>query len=430
MNSSRRSWYGILIALLSFLMVGGALLTALAQTQFSLEKPADPFPTATDVNLQPATETTIPAAPTAIDVTDTQQAESPATATESPTDTLTAPTESTNTPFTFTPVDTQPGDTSISCGPPTNWIQYTVVSGDTLFSISKTYQTTVYNLQVANCMVGVTKIITGSKLWVPNNPTITPPPTSTATATKKVPGPTCYSLTLTHSGNGADPVPGISNSTGCPAGKYIVGDTITLSATPDPGWQIDSWTGTENATSNKVIMPAKDHSASVVYSAIPPTCYTLTITHSGNGTNPVPNKTNSTGCPAGKYIAGDTLTLSATPDPGWQIDSWTGTENATSNKVIMPAKDHSASVVYVPIPPVCFTLTLSHTGNGTDPVPNLTNSTGCPAGKYIAGETFTLSATPDPGWQIDSWTGTENATSNKVIMPASNHSASVIYTMP
>ena len=30
MNSSRRSWYGIFIAVLSFLMVGGALLTALA----------------------------------------------------------------------------------------------------------------------------------------------------------------------------------------------------------------------------------------------------------------------------------------------------------------------------------------------------------------------------------------------------------------
>ena len=48
----------------------------------------------------------------------------------------------------------------------------------------------------------------------------------------------------------------------------------------------------------------------------------------------------------------------------------------------------------------------------------------------LIGEIFTLDAIPDPGWQIDSWTGTENANSNKVIMPPNNHSASVIYNTP
>ena len=42
-------------------------------------------------------------------------------------------------------------------------------------------------------------------------------------------------------------------------------------------------------------------------------------------------------------------------DPGWQIDSWTGTSNnsstASTNTLTMPASAHSASVIYEEIPP-------------------------------------------------------------------------------
>ncbi len=83
--------------------------------------------------------------------------------------------------------------------------------------------------------------------------------------------------------------------------------------------------------------------------------------------------------------------------------------------------------------PTCYTLTLSHTGNGSDPTASPANSTDCPAGQYIAGASISLSgATPDLGWQIGSWTGTTNdsstASTNSLTMPASVHTASVSYT--
>jgi hypothetical protein len=85
-----------------------------------------------------------------------------------------------------------------------------------------------------------------------------------------------------------------------------------------------------------------------------------------------------------------------------------------------------------PTPPTCHTLTLSHTGRGSDPIASPTNSTGCSAGQYIEGETISLSgAVPDSGWEISGWTGTDNNASaestNTVTMPVSAHETSVVY---
>ena len=86
-----------------------------------------------------------------------------------------------------------------------------------------------------------------------------------------------------------------------------------------------------------------------------PTCYALTLGHSGQGTDPVGTPTNSTGCSAGQYVAGEIIILSgASPASGWQISSWTGTANDTStvntNTLTMPVGAHSAVVNYVEPP--------------------------------------------------------------------------------
>jgi hypothetical protein len=87
-------------------------------------------------------------------------------------------------------------------------------------------------------------------------------------------GVTCYALTLGHTGNGTDPTASPANSSGCPAGQYLEGQSINLSgAVPNSGWQIAGWFGTSNDTStastNSLMMPASNHSAGVNYSVIP-----------------------------------------------------------------------------------------------------------------------------------------------------------------
>jgi hypothetical protein len=82
--------------------------------------------------------------------------------------------------------------------------------------------------------------------------------------------------------------------------------------------------------------------------------------------------------------------------------------------------------------PICYTLTLGHSGQGSTPTATPTNSTSCPTGKYISSESISLSgATPATNWQISGWTGTTNnsstASTNVLTMPASDHTVNVIY---
>jgi hypothetical protein len=94
--------------------------------------------------------------------------------------------------------------------------------------------------------------------------------------------PTCYALSLNHTGQGSDPVASPSRSTACAAeGQYVPGEAITLSgAVPAEGWQITGWTGTANdnstAGTNTLTMPASDHTVSVHYADLTPPETTIT----------------------------------------------------------------------------------------------------------------------------------------------------------
>jgi LysM repeat protein len=67
--------------------------------------------------------------------------------------------------------------TSIACGRPRYWVAYTVMPGDTLYRLSRSYGITVQQLQQANCMGSKTLIRVGQILYVPPWAAFTPTPT-------------------------------------------------------------------------------------------------------------------------------------------------------------------------------------------------------------------------------------------------------------
>lgn len=85
------------------------------------------------------------------------------------------------------------------------------------------------------------------------------------------------------------------------------------------------------------------------------TCHSLTLSHSGSGSDPAATPAHSTGCSAGYYTAGQTINLTAAPAAGWRVSGWSGTANnggtATINSLTMPAGAHTVSVLYEPISP-------------------------------------------------------------------------------
>jgi hypothetical protein len=87
--------------------------------------------------------------------------------------------------------------------------------------------------------------------------------------TLAVDGKPCYALFHLHTGSGADPLATPGASSGCSAGRYYEGETISLTAAPTGGWYVAGWSGTSDdgntSTTNSLTMPAANTAVSVAY---------------------------------------------------------------------------------------------------------------------------------------------------------------------
>ncbi|CAL2076882.1 conserved protein of unknown function precursor containing a type A C-terminal secretion signal [Tenacibaculum sp. 190524A02b] len=106
-------------------------------------------------------------------------------------------------------------------------------------------------------------------------------------------------------------------------GTYADGTSVTLTATPDVGYQFDGWSGDVTGSTNPLtITMDTDKTVTAMFSKIQ---YELTVTKVGNGTIVAsPVGTN------GMYDEGTVVTLTATPDSGWQFDAWSGDVTGTT----------------------------------------------------------------------------------------------------
>lgn len=138
---------------------------------------------------------------------------------------------------------------------------------------------------------------------------------------KKMDSPTQYTLTMSKNGNGT-----ITPATG--EHTYNAGATIELTAIPDQGWQFEKWVingNTVNSPSTQITINSNT-TAAATFTKI---TYTLTVSHVGNGTvTPTDGETT--------HDADATVTLTATPDQGWQFEKWEingNTVNSASTQI-------------------------------------------------------------------------------------------------
>ena len=170
------------------------------------------------------------------------------------------------------------------------------------------------------------------------------------------PQPTQYQLTATVTGgHGA-----ISPT----SGTYNEGTIVTLTATPESGYRVASWSGTNNdsstANTNTVTMNSK-RGVTVQFEKIPATQYQLSASVTGGHGSISPT--------SGTYNEGTVVTLTATPDTGYRVQGWSGTNNnsstATTNTVILNS-NRSVTVQFAQTAPVInfFTATPSAISEG------------------------------------------------------------------
>ena len=169
---------------------------------------------------------------------------------------------------------------------------------------------------------------------------------------------------------------------------YTYGSSCTLTATPATGYHFVNWTQNGNTVSTSpeytfVVTGAGDY---VAYFAL--NSYTITATADPAAGGSV------TG--TGTYTHGATVTLTATASTGYTFDHWTkdGTEVSINVTYSFTATQTGSYTAHFTLNSYAVTATANPAEGGSVEG----------AGNYGYGQTCTLTATANEGWQFNSWT--------------------------
>ena len=181
-------------------------------------------------------------------------------------------------------------------------------------------------------------------------------------------------------------------------------------------WQID---GTEYPVNAPVTVNA-DITVKALWEDAPPAPaeFTITVKTDGNGT--------ASASPA-KAVAGEEITLTATPDGGYRFKEWeviSGGVTIKDDKFTMPDGNVEIKAIFeedAPPVPTEFTITVTSGGNGTASASHA---------KAVAGTEIRLTATPKTGYHFKEWeviSGGVTIKDDKFLMPNDNVEVKAIF---
>ncbi len=201
-----------------------------------------------------------------------------------------------------------------------------------------------------------------------------------------------------------------------PNGLYAKNTVVTLTASASSGYDWESWSGTDDDSSNPTTVTMSGNKRvkvtfeprfSLVINNQAVIGSTVSFTEGSVSVNPAPGDD-------GKYTKDTMVTLTASASSGYDWKSWSGTSSDTSNPVT--ANMSSKKQVTVTFEPR-FTLTIGNqlvigsSVSFTEGSVSVDNAPG-DDGKYAKGTLVTLTASPASGYGLKSWAGTSNDTSN------------------
>jgi uncharacterized repeat protein (TIGR02543 family) len=189
-----------------------------------------------------------------------------------------------------------------------------------------------------------------------------------------------YTLSLTAGSGGA-----VSG-----AGSFNHGMSPAIVATPDTGYDFTGWSGAGVTSSSSASTTASMTQVRSLTANFSLKSYTLSL-QSGNGGIIVG---------AGTFYHGQQATIQATPQTGYQFDTWkeAGVSiNANPSTTILMNGDKNWTAIFTIQPSNTYSLTLSSSPNSA--------GTTSGAGSYAPTELTSISATPNTGYQFTNWSG-------------------------
>jgi hypothetical protein len=188
-----------------------------------------------------------------------------------------------------------------------------------------------------------------------------------------------------------------------PDGAYFADGTARLTATAAAGWTFLQWLGDAATAGSNSISLTMDRNRCV--QAVFGTSLSTSVSGSGSV---VRNSISA------RYPYGETVHLTALPDPGSYFVAWSGDASGTNNplsfRVVTP--DPNVAAVFATLPAGSHALTVIPDGFGqVDRSPNLNL---LPAGADVV-----LTAVPQEGQEFLGWTGDASSAENPFVVTAS-----------
>ena len=176
-------------------------------------------------------------------------------------------------------------------------------------------------------------------------------------------------------------------------GTFNYGQQVSLSATPNEGYQFVNWTEDGNAVSTNANYSFTATTSRTLVANFQ--IYTYTISASAN---PVAGGTVNG---AGNYTHGQTVTLTATANTGYNFVNWTenGSAVSTNAEYSFTATANKSLVANFEV--ITYTVTAN-----ANPV---AGGTVAGEGNYTHGSSCTLTASANTGYQFVNWTGSDGS---------------------
>jgi uncharacterized repeat protein (TIGR02543 family) len=233
-------------------------------------------------------------------------------------------------------------------------------------------------------------------------------PTTVSAAFAVIPPSGQFALTVTNGGNGkitSSPA-GIDCGTTCSA-PFNSGTQVTLTATPDSGYQFTGWSGACSGTATCTVTVDAAKSVTANFASTSPGQFALTVTNGGNGkvtSSPAGIDCGAT-CSA-SFDSGTAVALTATPDQGFQFAGWSGACSGTDACSVTMSEARSVTASFAAAGPGPYALTVGKRGSGSvTSSPAGIDCGGTCSASFDSDTLVTLTATPSTGWQFAGWSG-------------------------
>ncbi len=197
---------------------------------------------------------------------------------------------------------------------------------------------------------------------------------------------------------------------GVPAGPYVDGATVSVTATAAEGWSFVGWQGGASGSANPLAVTlTADTTIQAVFKPVWP----LTARTSGNGSVGVAPQ-------SAKYLDGSQVTLTATPGVNAVFAGWSGSVTSTANPLVVTLNSAvDVTALFLPT----YKLTSTITGQGTVAIVPSQD-------RYVTNDVVTLTATPAEGWDFTGWSGAAAGSSPTVSVRMTNDlTVSALFTV-